>query len=380
MLSRKRQLAGKIESEEGVAETLAAADAKLLVYDQKISFDPQLFVRNPLRSSMSKVGKITGKRPGGIDFRYTLHGSGSITVEPEWSKYIKGCGSGVSELYAITIGAVASGPFQHGEVITGGTSSATGRVIKNTANGTTTFYFVSLTGTFESGEVITGGTSGATATTGSVPSQAGFAVEPLSASVPSLTVGGYEDGIRKLLKGSRGSCKMLFRNGEPVMAENSFMGVEAGVTDTALLSSISYETTKPPVFMNATITCDGVSLKISELDIDLAAVLAAREDVGDVRGILSYMITDRDPAGSFNPEMLAVTTHDFHTKWFENTEMELDVPWGSAAGNKFEFYAPKAVYNKIDDEEREGIQSARCTFDLNAALALGDTEWALLIL
>ena len=39
MLTRKRQLAAKIEAVEGVAETLVAADAKLLVYNPKVSFD-----------------------------------------------------------------------------------------------------------------------------------------------------------------------------------------------------------------------------------------------------------------------------------------------------------------------------------------------------
>ncbi len=39
MLTRKRQLAVKIEAAEGTVETLAAADAKILVYNPKVSFD-----------------------------------------------------------------------------------------------------------------------------------------------------------------------------------------------------------------------------------------------------------------------------------------------------------------------------------------------------
>ncbi|MBI5023782.1 MAG: hypothetical protein HZC18_02145, partial [Candidatus Omnitrophica bacterium] len=152
MLIRKRQLAAKIESVEGTAESLAAADAGLLVnFSPKANYDPQMYQRNPVRSSLTKIGKLTGKRSGGIDFSIELKGSGSLTQEPEWAKLIKACGFAINDLKKITIGAVTAGPFQHGETITGGTSLATGRVVIETATGTTTLYFVVLTGTFQTG-------------------------------------------------------------------------------------------------------------------------------------------------------------------------------------------------------------------------------------
>ena len=72
MLTRKRQLAAKVEAVEGVAETLAAADAKLLVYDPKVSFDVAMFDRNPARPSFSNVGKTPGKRTAGLAFKIEL--------------------------------------------------------------------------------------------------------------------------------------------------------------------------------------------------------------------------------------------------------------------------------------------------------------------
>lgn len=66
---------------------------------------------------------------------------------------------------ALAHGSVTNGPFQVGETVTGGTSTATGTV---TMVGTGVLY-VATTDTFQDAEVITGGTSTASATTTAAP-------------------------------------------------------------------------------------------------------------------------------------------------------------------------------------------------------------------
>jgi hypothetical protein len=380
MLTRKRQLAAKIEAVEGTAETLAAADAKLLVYNPKVSFDVAMAERNPARTSFSDIGKIPGKRPGGLSFRIELRGSGAAATVPEWGKLLQACGFGVNALKSMNIGAITNGPFQHGETITGGTSAAKGRVVINTANGATAILFVSVSGTFVSGEVITGGTSAATATTSSIPSTVGNEFKPVSDNIPSLTQGSFEDGLRKLIKGSRGKVKLGFKSGEPVYLDFEFQGVEAGITDTAFLANVTYESTKPPAFLSALFSVDAYSAKIGEMDIDVANTLAVRDDVNDARGILSFAITDRIVSGSFNPEMVSCAAYDFHNKWFSGAEMIVDFTVGSVAGNKFRFYIPRAQYTKIEDEDRDGLQLAKSAFNLNGSLLYGDDELSILAL
>lgn len=380
MLTRKRQLAAKIEAVEGTAETLAAADAKLLVYNPKVNFDVAMFDRNPARPTFSNIGKIPGKRPAGLSFRLELRGSGAAATVPEWGKLLQACGFGVNALKSMNIGAITNGPFQHGETIAGGTSAAKGRVVINTANGATAILFVSVSGTFVSGEVITGGTSTATTTTSSVPATVGNEFKPISDNIPSLTQGSFEDGLRKLIKGSRGKVKFGFKSGEPVFMDFEFQGVEAGVTDTAFLTNVTYESTKPPAFLSALFSVDAYSVKIGEMDIDVANTLAVRDDVNDPRGILSFAITDRSVSGSFNPEMVSCATHDFHSKLFSGAEMIVDFTIGSAAGNKFRFYIPRAQYNKVEDEDRDGLQLAKSNFSLNGSLLYGDDELSILVL
>ena len=380
MLTRKRQLAAKIETVEGTAEVLAATDARLLVYDPKVAFNVAMFDRNPARPSFSNIGKAPGKRTAAIGYKLELKGSGVAATVPEWGKLLQACGFGVSTLKSMNIGAITNGPLQHGETITGTTSAAKGRVVINTANGATAILFVVVSGTFVSAEVITGGTSTATATTSSVPATVGNEFKLISDLIPSLTQGSYEDGIRKLVEGSRGNLKLSFKTGEPVMMELDFQGVEAGVTDTAFLANVTYETTKPPVFLSALFSVDAYSAKIGEMSVDLGNNLAERDDVNDTRGVVSFALTGRNVTGSFNPEMVAVATYDFHTKWFSGAEMIVDCTIGSVAGNKFRIYIPKAQYTKIDDEDRDGMQVAKASFCLNGSVTPGDDEITILAL
>ena len=80
MLTRKRQVPSKIESVEGVAETLAIADAKSLAYNPKVNFDPGLFKCNPARASLSNIGDLVGKRPGSLTFGLRSGGPVSLRL------------------------------------------------------------------------------------------------------------------------------------------------------------------------------------------------------------------------------------------------------------------------------------------------------------
>lgn len=375
MLIRKRQLAAKIEGTEGTAETLTAAEAKFLVYNPKVAHEIEMFTRDPVRSSFSGMGKIAGKRPAGLSFRLELRGSGTKTIDPAWITLLKGCGFESNVLKSINIGAITGGPFQHGETITGGTSAGKGRVIFNTATGATKVYYVVITGILQTGEVLTGGTSAATSTSSGAPVTEGQEYRPISTNVSSLTLGCYEDGVLKLIKGARGNVKFGFKSGEPVMLDFSFQGVEAGITDVALLTAIAHETQKPPSLLSATLLLDAYAARIGEMNISVNNTLAARDDINDSRGLLSFQITDRNISGEFNPEMVTVATYDFFTKFFGNTDITLALNAGAATGNMFKFYSPRLQITKINDEDREGLQLAKCSFDLNGSVN-GEDEFS----
>ena len=381
MLTRKRQLVAKIETVEGTAETLSASDGGILVNaTPKANFEPQMYNRDLVRSSFTKLGKLTGKRAAGLEFAIELRGSGKVDIEPIWVKLIKACGFELKVIKKIAIGAISDGEFLHNEVIRSASNIFVVRAICNTPNGASILYFSDIDGTLVTNAEIVGDTSGASTTTTSAPEVVGFVVKPTSKPLTTLTMGLYEDGICKLLRGCRGTVKFSFKLGEPAIMEFSFMGVEAGVSDRPMLSDIVYEPVIPPVLLNARMSCDGVSLNIGEMEIDIANSLVTRDKIDDAKGILSYAITGRDMKGSFNPQMVSVSVHDFFGKWFSNTPMVLDLEYGVDTGNKFRVFAPKIVYNKVDDADRDGIQLANTSFDVTGSIEPGDDELSILLL
>ncbi len=92
MLTQRRQIAAKIETVEGTAETLAAVDADLLVFDPKTDPDIAQYKRDPTRSSLSQLPSLSGKRSGKVNFKVELKGSGAAGTAPSFGKLLKACG------------------------------------------------------------------------------------------------------------------------------------------------------------------------------------------------------------------------------------------------------------------------------------------------
>ena len=164
------------------------------------------------------------------------------------------------------------------------------------------------------------------------------------------------------------------------MMNFEFMGVEGGFTDVSLLSpEFGSSLPVPPAFLNASFSIDDYAARLSELEIDVGAVVAPSIDANDEKGIKLFKITDANVVGSYDPEMALVASHDFYGKWFDNTAMVLDFTLGVTTGNKARFYAPRAQYIGLDDGDREGIMTVAANFGVNSDVNLPDTEYCILL-
>lgn len=303
MLETKTQLAIKLESEEGTAETLAAGDA-ILHANGKFTPDTPMFQRPMRSSSLSPFSSVPGARSATIEFDVELKGSGSAGTAPEWGQALKGCG------FAEDIVAATSVTYT-----------------------------------------------------------------PASSSVGSYTLALYEDGMIHKIWGARGTVKLALKNGEPGMLSFSFKGADFSVVDGALLSGVSYDSTKPPAFLAAQFTIDSYAALLSSLEIDMANVLALRPDANQDSGYKSTIISSRLPIMTFDPEKVLVATYDFYGKLRSGNEGALSTVVGSTAGNICTITAPKAQYTKIDEAERDGIRSLGIDCQLNRNS--GDDELSL---
>lgn len=369
MLEQRKQMSGKIESVEGVLETLAAADAKTIVYGPKFKSDPEKHESNPERISGAAQKQLIGKIPASLAFQLQMRGSGVATTDPDWIKYLRPCGFSTALLKSINIGAISNGPFLHNEVITGGTSGAQGRVVFKTINGVVKIYYIAVgTLEFQSGEVITGTSSGATTTTSSVPASAARAYRPILTSVPSISAGLNQDGFFERLKGGRGNAKFSIASGGPGLVDFSFQGVDAGHADETFFEDVDYEETDPPVFKDAAIVLlDSYQPKLHSLEFDLGINLAQRDDPADEKGLLSYALTGRKITGTLVLEMVSAATYDFVAKYKAMTEIILDIQWGC-----WRIYKPRVQILDIDKGGKDGLATLSIPYQANGSMEQND--------
>ncbi|MBN2060701.1 MAG: hypothetical protein JW882_09835 [Deltaproteobacteria bacterium] len=300
MLIERAQIAAKLESEEGTAETLTNAEA-LLVFNPKFNPEIEQFRRNPVRSTLSQLASVSGKRRATLEFDVELKGSGTKGTPPEYGDLLKACK--MSE----TIVAVTSVTYA-----------------------------------------------------------------PASSGDSSITLALYEDGVCYKMWGARGDMSLKLKAGEPVMIHFVFTAADFSVTDVALLTGCSYDATIPQPFMNASFQVSSYSAIVENLDLALKNKVALRPSANAASGHLSAVITNREPGGSLDPEMVLVATEDFFGDWRSGTTGALTATIGSVAGNIATITAPAVRYTGISPADREGIRTLGLDFDL--AMSSGDDE------
>lgn len=196
--------------------------------------------------------------------------------------------------------------------------------------------------------------------------------KPASLGLPSITLGLYTDGTIKKIAGARGTVKFSGSVGEQLFAEFDFMGAYIPVVDGAILAP-SFPQHLPPLLTAANFTIGGFSPVLKSFSIDMGNKLAPREDVNAASGYKSFMLTDRDPSGSFDPEMELVASHDWYGRWKAGTSGALSVgAFGSSQYNKIKLGGPSLVYTKVAEGDREGLELANTDFQL--AMNTGDDE------
>jgi len=195
---------------------------------------------------------------------------------------------------------------------------------------------------------------------------------PASSSISSMTLAVYQDGVIKKIWGARGNVSLKLEDGAPGWLHFEFTGADFSVTDGTMLSSVTYESTKPPAFLSATLTIDSYSALIGLLEINMNNEVNLRKDANSQSGYKSAVITNRKPTMTIDPEQVLVATHDFYGKLRTGNEGSLSLVLGSTTGNICTISAPKVQYTGISDDVRDGIRVLGITCQLNRSS--GDDE------
>ena len=180
--------------------------------------------------------------------------------------------------------------------------------------------------------------------------------QPVEASsIPSLTIASFEDGLKKVITGARGTFNIDSRAGDSLKLNFNFSGAYVEPTDVALLTDVETDGLVPPPFLSAAFTIDDGAYAdaiISEYNIDAGAVVSPRTDASAASGILSFDVTDRAPSVQLNPEKTLMANHNVYSKITASTRESIYARAGSTSGNRMELYS--CVQYHTPDETEEG--------------------------
>lgn len=196
---------------------------------------------------------------------------------------------------------------------------------------------------------------------------------PASASISSMTLAMFMDGVKKQIWGARGDVSLRLEAGKPAMFHFVFTGADFSVTDVALLTTgVAYEATIPQSFQTASLLIDSYAAMIGSMDIKMGNEVTLRDDANAISGFKSAVITKRRPAMSIDPEFVLVATYDFYGKLRSGNLGALTLALTGSAGNICTITAPKVQYVGINPSDKSGINSLGidCWLNRNA----GDDE------
>lgn len=314
---QRRHVAVEIEATAGV--DALPGDGEVIIPAFGIEYTPtvEMFEREVLQSSFSRITQIAGERSAVIAFSTELKGSGTAgTVPANLSAAFRACG--MSE----TIVAITSVTYAPASSVV---PTATVE-IREGSQGTET----------RSMKII-----GARGT---------FTIEAVKGDIVLVNftfTGKY---------------------------------IEPTDTAITQFSPTPVLTPLPESFLGAALSFHGTGtpdLLVQNVSVDIGNNIVLRNDVNDATGNTMAELVGRVPVGSIDPEIQLVATINFYNRWTSNTEGILSYVLGATAGNITTFNAPKTQITGISEADRDGLRIATLDLQLGQNAAAGDDEFTI---
>ncbi len=292
MLSKVRSLAIKAEASEGVAETLAAADATLKVFDARFQPVVEFDDRMPNRATLTVLRSVAKEAFGEFSFSFEMKGEdGTVDSVPAWGKVNQGAG--------------------WKQVVTGATNVIwTPSDLLHTAS--------------------------------EVPS---YSVE-----------GFVDGISRKMRGARVTSWALSMDSAGRLMCTVTMRGVLVGKTDvdTAVLVPV-FSTELPPIWGQGTADISGLNLKVRTWTAELALESGPRWDPTFEHGVQSIRLNNRAPiTGTIDPEFTLVATKSWRSIMQNNTVQDMKLILGTAGGRRITIDQNFAQFKQVGDADRDG--------------------------
>jgi len=194
--------------------------------------------------------------------------------------------------------------------------------------------------------------------------------EAPGSNVKTLTLGAYTDGVYKQIAGAMGTVSMTAPTGGRVLLNWTFMGRWTTPTDVALVTP-TYPTTAPAMAKAGAVSIGSWEPCISNFTMDLGNVVSPRPCLISAGGLHSYIVADRTPIGTIDPEAVLVATNATYGQWLNSTEQAFSYEL-EAGDTTITIAAPSFQFTNVQEGDRGGIQMDTVTYQMNRIAADSD--------
>lgn len=381
MRTNRREVGIKQEAVPGTAETIAIAD--LLVRTRNgDTFQSlvDLFDTEEVQAASSKRPNLAGERLFDCNMSYILGSPASLSVLPVIDPLLVSAMFLSIPIEDIAIGAITGGPFEHGETITGGTSTETATVFRDTADGAATIKFRDASGPFSSGEVLTGSDSGATTTTSATANPAGRLYKPTdsdfegASTLHHVTVKLFLDGWFLTGRGCLSNLQALFEVGKPAVFTQNMAGGKEAHGDEPLFNKTAYSEDGNPIprFLSGSLVFDPVGgspyspTDIRTMTLAVENAPEPRRDAQDSNGVLFADYDKGAPTLTVDPAHVKAATKDFFQELDDGTIFKTSWQIGQTPGSIWEFFADECQYNSVELGNERSLATLPLTIRMNS--------------
>ena len=177
----------------------------------------------------------------------------------------------------------------------------------------------------------------------------------------TLTIGGYIDGVYRVLAGCMGTFTIDLPTGRMVKFNWTFQGKWVNPTDVGIIDP-TFPTTIPMRMAAGSVSWDGTNICTENVTVDAGNEVILRECAGELGGIKSALVVNRKPTITANPEMVLVATQNRHNHWLTMDADSLVITTGGTGENRLVITAPKAQIQNIQQGERSGLLTDEITW------------------
>jgi hypothetical protein len=187
--------------------------------------------------------------------------------------------------------------------------------------------------------------------------------EAPGSTVKTLTMAHYVNGVIRRIRGAVGSFTISCLAGQKITLDFTFQGVYDSFEAGAILSP-TYPTAEAMRWASSATTIGGTAVAASALTFDLGNVISPLESQAVDEGVKNFIITDRRPTLSIDPE---ADTSDSVTRYGNMLAMNaVAIAWDAnntgGGGGGWDFSMPAAQIINHQPGERGGIETEQLNF------------------